>query len=121
MLVPNIYFFSKYAHVGCFRTKNKLNGTSSIVKINPTKYLVNPTLLGHTPSHVQTNHKCGVLGADIIYFFLMYYTCFTKSAFLYFFDTFLEQNTFQILFSSENHILYSIICFICFIFILLIF
>ena len=46
--------------MGFVRTKNKSNGASSIVQINPTKYMVHPTLFRHTPSHVLTNPKGGV-------------------------------------------------------------
>ena len=58
MLVLNIEFV-KYVHVGFVRTKNRSNGVSSTVQINPTKYLVQPTLFRHAQSYVPTNPKGG--------------------------------------------------------------
>ena len=57
MLVLNIEFFKIRP---CGVCSSKENGACSTVEINPTNYLVHPTLFRQTPSHVRTNPKCGV-------------------------------------------------------------
>ena len=59
--------------MGFVRTKNKSNGVSSTVQINPTKYLVHSILFRHTPSHARTGVCSSSEKSNFNIFFWFYF------------------------------------------------